>query len=173
MISPFAATLVAIGLLVAAAPTAHAGTYLSWELCRNNQPGTLADVALAVVDGTPADYGYRSSRRIGPGTPLRDGDVLRIRARGMMTSGSWPVQRSDSPAGSSSERLTTSWGNAWLPKYGLYGYFAATGRAFWIGTDSGCVVYRGPETWLWLPQNDDYLLDNRGRWDITVRHYHL
>ncbi|SDM53460.1 hypothetical protein [Allokutzneria albata] len=148
---------------------AHAGTELSLRLCQNNQIGSVRDTHLTVVDGQPVSFGYRDPTFHGPGIPLQDGDVVRITASGSIKIDSWPWGPSYSPAGHPTERLRTFHGGISAPLYGLYGFFKSTGTAFPIGGDSGCVVYRGPQTWLWLPQNDDRTVDNSGRWDLTVR----
>ncbi|MEU3624985.1 hypothetical protein BS329_36635 [Amycolatopsis coloradensis] len=162
------AAMVATLALVQQGP-AHAGTELSQRLCQNNQIGTLRDTNLTMINGQPVSYGYRDSTIIGPGVPLQDGDVVRIRAGGSIKIDSWPWGPSYSPAGHPTERMRTFWGGISAPSFGLYGFFNSTGTAFPIGGDSGCVIYRGPQTWLWLPQNDDRTVDNSGRWDITVR----
>ncbi|ANN17469.1 hypothetical protein SD37_18655 [Amycolatopsis orientalis] len=154
--------------LCLAAP-AQAGTELSQRLCRNNQIGSIRDTALTIVNGQPVSFGYQDRTVIGPGIPLQDGDVVRILASGSIKIDSWPWGPSFSPAGHPTERARTFWGGISAPAYGLYGFFNSTGAAFPAGTDSGCVVYRGPQTWLWLAQNDDRTVDNSGRWDLTVR----
>ncbi|WP_410580729.1 hypothetical protein [Amycolatopsis sp. lyj-108] len=148
---------------------AYAGTELSQQLCRGNQIGSIRDTALTVLNGQPTSFGYRDRTIIGPGIPLRDGDVVRIRATGSIKIDSWPWGPSYSPAGHPVERTRTFWGGISAPSYGLYGFFVSTGTAFPIGADSGCVVHRGPETWLWLAQNDERTVDNSGRWDLAVR----
>ncbi|MGA6161077.1 hypothetical protein [Amycolatopsis magusensis] len=165
-----ALTTAAVATLTLLQPVAaHAGTDLSQNLCRNDQIGSLRDTDLTILNGHPASYGYQDPTFIGPGTPLQDGDVVRIRARGAIKIDSWPWGPSYSPAGHPTERLTTFLGGISAPSYGLYGFFPSTGTAFPAGADSGCVVYRGPRTWLWLGQNDDRTVDNSGRWDLTVR----
>ncbi|MFJ8917474.1 hypothetical protein [Amycolatopsis sp. NPDC102389] len=161
-------TVVAALALLRLAP-AHAGTEVSQQLCRGDQIGSIRDTALTVLNGRPESFGYRDRTVIGPGVPLRDGDVVRIRATGSIKIDSWPWGPSYSPSGHPTERTRTFWGGISAPSYGLYGFFNSTGTAFPIGADSGCVVYRGPETWLWLAQNDERIVDNSGRWDLTVR----
>lgn len=115
----FAIALVtALAAAAAAAITsgsAYAGTALSLQLCHGNQISTyVTPDPLAVVNGQPISYGdpWHDSM------PVRDGDVVRLRA-------------------------------------------------------SGCVTYHGPDTSLWLAQNDDNTTDNSGRWDIGISHYGL
>lgn len=165
--------IAALTLLSPVQPVASAGTVLSQTLCNTNQPPTFRPTPLTIIDGNPTSYGFRSPTFAGPGVPVRDGDVLRVTASGSIKIDSWPWGPSFSPAGHPSATLQTFWGGITAPTYSLYGYLEATRTAFRIGTDSGCFVYRGPETWLWLAQNDNNTLDNRGRWDITVRHYAL
>jgi hypothetical protein len=167
IVIPFAVVALA---LACPASVASAGTGLSQLLCNGNQPSTFS-TPLTIVDGSPASYGFRGPTFAGPGVPIRDGDVLRVHASGSIKIDSWPWGPSFSPAGNPSETLRTFWGGITAPKYGLYGYLEATRTAVQIGTDSGCFLYRGPDTWLWLAQNDDNTLDNRGQWDIFVRHY--
>ncbi|MEV2221138.1 hypothetical protein AB0E01_14795 [Nocardia vinacea] len=150
--------------------SAYAGTALSLQLCHGNQISTyVTPDPLAVVNGQPISYGdpWHDSM------PVRDGDVVRLRASGSIKVDSWPWGPSFGPSGSDSDRLSTFWGNADFPEYGFYGYFVATEQAFWIGDDSGCVTYHGPDTSLWLAQNDDNTTDNSGRWDIGISHYGL
>ncbi|MFD5095652.1 hypothetical protein ACFWMR_33975 [Amycolatopsis thailandensis] len=162
-----AATVAALALLQPA--PAQAGTELSQRLCRGDQIGVIRDTPLAIVNGQPVSFGYQDRTFIGPGIPLQDGDVVRVRATGSIKIDSWPWGPSYSPAGHPTERTRTVWGGISAPSYGLYGFFNSTGSAFPVGADSGCVVYRGPRTWLWLAQNDDRTVDNSGRWDLTVR----
>lgn len=174
MIRYIAATAIMAVATAASAPDtpAHAGGPYSWRLCVGNQPTTQTALRYA-LPGPPLWPYYGSPYPPRVGYPVQPGDVLRIRARGSMKIDSWPWGPSVSPDGDPGTLHPTWTGNANLPLFGLYGTFLSTYQDFRIGTDSGCVVYRGTEpTTLMLNQNDPKTGDNSGTWDIDVKHYH-
>ncbi len=173
MVRHLAATTVIVAVATAAlAPSrpAHAGGPYRWgSPCFGDEPTNQTALRFALPGWDRAHYGFPYSR---VGYPVQPGEVLRIRARGSMKIDSWPWGPSVSPDGDPGTLHPVRPGNVGLPLFGLYGSFTRTGQAFRIGTDSGCVVYRGSEaTTLLLRQNDPKTDDNSGTWDIDVKHY--